>query len=159
MTEIDDNDNARKTEQEMYDEVYAYPSKGEYPHNYTKQAKNSLRKRAKNFQAKILVARYIRACIMLHCFWQVIDGVLHYTASKEEPRQVVVELSMNKRILESCHNDMLGGCHFGRNKTAAKVTSRFYWKGMNKDIDEWVRFVSAQKGSSISQHPRCIQYP
>ena len=51
---------------------------------------------------------------------------------------MVVELSMKKRILESCHNDMLGGCHFGRDKTAAKVTSRFYWKGMNKDIDDWV---------------------
>ena len=75
---------------------------------------------------------------MLHSFGQVIDGVLHYSSSKEGPRQVVVELSTKKRILESCHNDMLGGCHFGRDKTAAKVTSRFYWKGMNKDIDDWV---------------------
>ena len=50
--EFDDSDNARKTEQEIYDEVYAYLSKGEYPHNCTKQDKNSLRKRAKNFQVK-----------------------------------------------------------------------------------------------------------
>lgn len=32
---------------------------------------------------------------------------------------------------------MLENCHFGGDKTAAKVTGHFYWKGMNKDIDDW----------------------
>ena len=62
-----DSDNARKAEQEIYDEVYAYLSKGEYPLNYSKQDKNSLRKRAKNFQVRFqLQGRVYRACIMLH---------------------------------------------------------------------------------------------
>ena len=50
--EFNNSDNARKTDAEIYDEVYAYLSKGEYPHHYTKQDKNSLRKRAKSFQVK-----------------------------------------------------------------------------------------------------------
>ena len=52
-------------------------------------------------------------------FVQVIDGVLHYI-SKEGPRQVIGDASMKKKIVESCHNDRLGGCHFGCDKTAAK---------------------------------------
>ena len=72
---------------------------------------------------------------------QVIDGVLHYI-SKEGPRQVIGDASIKKKIVESCHNDKLGGCHFGCDKTAVKVTARFYWKGMNQDIDNWVRYQS-----------------
>ena len=94
-----DSDNARKAEQEIYDKVYAYLSKVEYPHNYTKQDKNSLRKRAKNFQVKFQLQGRVGLVLCSIFFWQVIDGVLHYSASKEGPRQVVVELSMKKRIL------------------------------------------------------------
>ena len=44
---------------------------------------------------------------------------------------------MNAQILESCH-DNVGGCHLGRDKTVDKVVSRYYWKGVGKDTEEWV---------------------
>ena len=44
---------------------------------------------------------------------------------------------MKAQILESCH-DNVGGCHLGRDKTVDKVVSRYYWKGVGKDTEEWV---------------------
>ena len=41
-------------------------------------------------------------------------------------------------ILEACHDSRFGGCHFGRDKTTEKVSSRYYWKGLHKDVEEWV---------------------
>ena len=41
------------------------------------------------------------------------------------------------KILEACHNDRVGGCHFGRDKTAFKVSQRYYWKKINSDVDDW----------------------
>ena len=41
------------------------------------------------------------------------------------------------KLLESCH-DNVGGCHLGRDKTVDKVVSRYYWKGVGKDMEEWV---------------------
>lgn len=37
-------------------------------------------------------------------------------------------------ILEGCHADPLGGGHFGRDKTAAKIAERYYWLGMMSDV-------------------------
>ncbi len=41
-------------------------------------------------------------------------------------------------ILEACHDNRVGGCHFGRDKTIEKVSSRFFWKGIHKDVEKWV---------------------
>ncbi len=40
--------------------------------------------------------------------------------------------------MEACHDNLVGGCHFGRDRTLDKVTSRYYWKNINKYTDEWV---------------------
>ena len=42
------------------------------------------------------------------------------------------------RILEACHDDRVGGCHFGRDRTIDKVTARYYWEGIYRDTEEWV---------------------
>ena len=75
------------------------------------------RKRAKNFQ--------------------IVDGILHYKG-KDGLRQVVTDAKTKQKILEACHDDRVGGCHFGRDKTAVKVTVRYYWKGIIQDVDTWV---------------------
>ena len=41
--------------------------------------------------------------------------------------------------MEGCHCDELGGGHFGRDKTFAKVTERFYWVGIINDVKEFCR--------------------
>ena len=52
--------------------------------------------------------------------------------------QVIRDKTVKLRILEACHDDRVGGCHFGRDRTIDKVTTRYYWKGIYKDTEEWV---------------------
>ena len=40
--------------------------------------------------------------------------------------QVVSDNRTKRKILETCYNDAVGGCHFGRDKTATKVSVRYY---------------------------------
>ena len=49
-----------------------------------------------------------------------------------------MEDSRKRAILEACHDSHIGGSHFGRDKTTEKVSSRYYWKGLHKDVEEWV---------------------
>ena len=52
--------------------------------------------------------------------------------------QVIRDRTTKIRILEACHDDRVGGCHFGRDRTIDKITARYYWKGIYKDTEEWV---------------------
>ena len=54
--------------------------------------------------------------------------------------QVITDVETKCKILEACHDDRVGGCHFGRDKTGSKVSARFYWKGIQKDVAHWVMF-------------------
>ena len=102
-------------EEAIYEELHLYLSVGQYPPGSSKQEKYIIRKRAKNFL--------------------IVDGILYY---KEGIRQVVTENKTKRKILEACHNDTVGGCHFGRDKTFAKVSARYYWKGIKQDVNDWV---------------------
>ena len=76
---------------------------GQYPPGSSKQGKCIIRKRAKNFQ--------------------IVDGILHYKG-KKGIRQVVTENKAKRKILEACHKDTVGECHFGRDKNLCKVSVR-----------------------------------
>ena len=120
--EVTDNEDAveastTKNEEAIYEELHLYLSMSQYPPGSSKQEKCIIRKRTKNFQ--------------------IVDGILHYKG-KEGIRQVVTENKMKRKILEVCHNDTVGGCHFGRDKTFAKVSARYYWKGIKQDVNDWV---------------------
>ncbi len=51
----------------------------------------------------------------------------------------VVFQSQKNQILEACHDNLAGGGHFGRDKTLAKVSERYYWLGMVQDIKDHCR--------------------
>ena len=55
---------------------------------------------------------------------------------------MVSDNGTKRKILEACHNDAVGGCHFGRDKTAAKVSALYYWKTLSNDVADWVRYVA-----------------
>ena len=107
-----------KSEEMVYLECEDYLTNGTYPIGTTKLEKAVVRKRAKKFQ--------------------MVDGFLHYNKGKEGLRQVVTETKTKQKILEACHDDRVGGCHFGWDKTAAKVGARYYWKGIIQDVESWV---------------------
>ena len=49
--------------------------------------------------------------------------------------QLVVSHSMRKQVLHELHVGALGG-HLGEEKTLLKVKERFYWPGMQGDIQD-----------------------
>lgn len=42
-------------------------------------------------------------------------------------------------ILKACHDNPATGGHFGRDKTYAKISERYFWKGMKNDIAEYIK--------------------
>ena len=52
--------------------------------------------------------------------------------------QLVVPRSMRKEVLQELHAGALEG-HLGEEKTLLKVKERFYWPGMQSDVQDWCR--------------------
>ena len=77
--------------------------------------------------------------LMCVCFVSVLS--LHLFNYSKYDMQVVSDSRTKLKILEACHNDSLGGCHFRRDKTAAKISARYYWKTINQDAADWVCFL------------------
>lgn len=66
-----------------------------------------------------------------------------FTWHREELRRkgklvIGADPALQKIILHWLHDSSLGG-HSGRDVTAARVKTLFFWKGMNKDIHTYVR--------------------
>ena len=60
------------------------------------------------------------------------------TQSHSVRLQLVVPHSMRKQVLHELHAGALGG-HLGEEKTLLKVKERFYWPGMQGDVQDWCR--------------------
>ena len=54
----------------------------------------------------------------------------------------VTDTKERLRILESCHSDVTSG-HMGTKRTLARITERFMWPGVTKDVYRPVSNVSA----------------
>eukprot|EP00731_Ephydatia_muelleri_P030585 Em0022g99a len=74
--------------------------------------------------------------------YAVDSGVLYRKKEKErgEMEFLRVPRGVNKReqMLHSCHLSKESG-HLGRDKTREKVSSRFFWKTLMKDVDKFVK--------------------
>lgn len=57
-------------------------------------------------------------------------------------------------ILESFHCHELNGGHCGRNKLYAKIRSKYFWKGMSKDIVNLVRKCEKCQFNKITVHTK-----
>ena len=89
----------------------------QYPLGTIKQEKAIIRNRSKTFQ--------------------IVDGLLYYNG-RDGLHQAVTDDRTKCKILEACHDDEVGGCHFGQDKTAAKVSTLYYWKGIMQDVEAWL---------------------
>jgi len=66
--------------------------------------------------------------------YQLINGQLR----RKEKLVVVANTSLRAKLLHWVHSSPLGG-HSGRDATLKRLKQIFYWKGMNKDIQHFVR--------------------
>ena len=72
------------------------------------------------------------------------DGLLYHIDfnRRRNPResfsQLVVPAALRFEILPNVH-DHVAGSHFGFNKTFSKLKQRYWWKGMFKDVEHWVK--------------------
>jgi transposase InsO family protein len=65
------------------------------------------------------------------------------TAEGEKTSQLVLPKSMVKEALKGLHDDI---GHPGRDRTQALAKERFWWPGMTRDVDDWVKHC-----------PRCLR--
>lgn len=49
----------------------------------------------------------------------------------------VMNTKERTKILEACHKDLMSG-HMGTKKTLARITQRFIWPGVAKDVNHLV---------------------
>ena len=68
---------------------------------------------------------------ILHRNWESQDG-------KRSTLQLVIPQTLTYDVLRALHNAPSAG-HFGYRKTLLRVTQRFYWPGMSREIEEWCR--------------------
>eukprot|EP00731_Ephydatia_muelleri_P008402 Em0004g740a len=105
-------------EQSEYDTLLAFCCDCKYPPECSKNEKDCIRRRAKNFIVK--------------------EGLLFYRDKHNKEYRVVTKKEKMK-VLDGCHSAELGGGHFGRDKTLLKISERFYWIGMVNDVKEYCK--------------------
>ena len=126
-------------ELDLADATFHYITESKYPGKCTKTKKRAIRKKAAMLvvrdgvmffkkKKKGRVSMQIRMMgdwvIFLFCM-QVVE--LRYIQTREE--QV--------KILRSCHMDPTSG-HLGMKKTVSRISERFWWRGIVKDVKEMV---------------------
>lgn len=77
--------------------------------------------------------------------WKIENGKLYYdfkpkTAhlNNDSPWCVVVPKSARDQVIEECH-DAPSASHMGIKKTKARILERYYWPGVGKDVDKYVK--------------------
>ncbi|KAK7099417.1 hypothetical protein V1264_003559 [Littorina saxatilis] len=87
-------------------------------------------------------------------------GVLFYRGPEEEhgpEREVLTSAERIDEILRLAHSPTMGR-HFGVTATVSKVTKRYWWKGIKKDVDTIVSSCETCQGSH-AQKPKTHQSP
>ena len=75
--------------------------------------------------------------IQNHPNYTIQNGLLYWNNLKKTSNaKLVVPSALRYQIMKEHHDEMSGG-HFGRNKTCAKITNRYFWPRMIKDIINW----------------------
>ena len=75
--------------------------------------------------------------------YKLTDGILFCLKEQrknyesEEVWRLVIPEGLKESVLKSCHDD-ISGAHLGINKTYKKISHRFFWHGMKKDVRNWI---------------------
>ena len=69
------------------------------------------------------------------------DGLLKFKFNSNHENKIVPVTPKNliKFIIQSHHDNIIGGGHFGQRKTYKKIKNFYFWPGMSRDINAFVR--------------------
>ena len=126
-----------------YNEVFQFLSeeKGKYVKNCIESRKWAIRKFSENILLESGVLFYIQR-----------DD--KYREEVKCKRQWIYDQQMQRKTLQSIHDDSAGGCHFGWDKTRDKVASRYFWQGLYDDIDDYIK--TCEKCQKVYNYSYCI---
>ena len=105
-----------------------------------------------------------RAMKLVQEYYIIQDNKLYHlsgqTRKYREPVQqrLVVPAPLRSEVLKECHDSVLSG-HFGVARTFDQVRKRYFWTGMFKDVENWVKSckLCASKKSSTQLAPGELQ--
>ncbi|XP_073962916.1 uncharacterized protein [Choristoneura fumiferana] len=83
------------------------------------------------------------------------NGILYryYPHSEAESSQLVIPKQEQSSIIHAYHNEATAG-HYGTDKTFERIAKRYFWKGMRKDIEAYVRnCIYCQRYKPSNQKP------
>ena len=78
-------------------------------------------------------SQFVRLCIHNDYLCRI-----WYKRKKPERYQIIIPKSLRETVLEQCHDSIIGG-HFGIRKTLEKVRQKYYWAGLYKYIEQYVK--------------------
>ena len=78
--------------------------------------------------------------------FEVKDGILYRASTPVLPKALVT------MILETYHDSLLDGGHSGKHGTWMKVKDRYWWRGMNADVNRHVAGCSTCKMANARHH-------
>ena len=116
--------------------IRRYLTTQDYADGTSKNHKNTIRKTAKKFVIK--------------------NDTLYYPTSvdsiNQSSRQVISSAQQKRDIIKQCH--MVNGVdgHFGIRKTTSVLQARFYWKGLVKDVEDFVKTCDSCQREDPSLH-------
>ena len=65
--------------------------------------------------------------------FKVEEGKLFYKTKKGLWVEVIFSKGQRAHIIKACHNDATAG-HLGRTRTFYKLSERYYWPGIFRDV-------------------------
>jgi len=115
--------------------IQNYLKEGSYPQNYDKNAKRRLREQAGSY---------------------LVTEDLLYRKHKCGNRLVILNEDKRSKMIECVHAGVGDGiegaslgAHLGRDKTRAKLSEKYFWPGMFREIDEYLKHcLRCQKNSA-----------
>ena len=81
---------------------------------------------------------------MLICYFYrfiVEEGKMSYKSRKGVWLEVVLSCTQREHIPKACRSDPTAG-HLGRTKTFYKISERYYWPGLYKEVKKFVSICS-----------------
>jgi hypothetical protein len=83
-----------------------------------------------------------RKIILENDMYSVIDNVLYHVWHRDKRLdpvlQLVIPTTLVNQILNAVHDDIISS-HLGYTRTLSKLRLRYFWPGMSRDVDNWVR--------------------